>query len=146
MSIPFYLLEILPSREGAPKNLHYLLNNFFERFLPKYRNNSVLVEHWNTEFKEIPCIKRCNGDDHSELKLSQTPREFFDTIDEVMGKSTQRHRIRQLIQDYERIAKECWDKERHRRISNIQQELNRELLPIYKILLRKGYNHIDLAR
>jgi len=129
-----------------PRNLHDILNNFFERVLTSYRNNSVLVEHWDTKFEDIPCIKKRNGDDHSELKLSQTPREFFKTIDDVIDQSTRRGKIIQLVKEYERIAKKYYDEEGHKKLSNIQQELNQKLLPIYKRLLMKGYNHIDLAR
>jgi hypothetical protein len=122
------------------------LNNFIKDVLPigsqlhrSGRDQAEQLGWWNKKFSQV--IDPTEQQNFSKLKMSQTSREFFETIDRVISEVDTTGELRQLLLQFD-------DNSVNRNFetnSNLFKEIERRLILVFARLVAMGYERYDLT-
>jgi hypothetical protein len=118
------------------------LNNFRQDVLPEDqgrwfsgRDKEKYLGGWDKKLHDVASPERAKA--HSELRLSQTGREFYATIDQVIAELDTDGLLRKAIDRYCRI--QTFDER-----GPLEDELEERLIPIFARLVAMGYSCAEL--
>ena len=113
------------------------LNNFWAQVIPEdnrlfrtYREGARNLGHWDKKLRDV--ISEESAKQHSELRLSQTGQEFYDTIDRVISEIDVTGEIRQAI-------KKLCNVQNVQERELAQEELEEKIIPVFARLVAMGY-------
>lgn len=134
--------EAIKLRREDPEKWQGYLNNFWAQVIPEdnrlfrtYREKERRLGYWDKKLREV--VSEEGAKQHSELRLSQTGQEFYETIDRVISEIDTNGEIR------EAITRLCNVQNANER-GKAQDELEEKIIPVFARLVAMGYSMEEL--
>ena len=138
--------EGMALREKDPEWQENFLSNFHTKTLPAdaeqfltSRKMAQKIGWWDKKMKDT--LSPEEQQNFSQLKMNQTPAEFFETIDRVIAELDSSGELRQLISDF------CNPKinTNYETMTRIREQMGVLLIPVFARLVAMGYERYDLT-